>query len=58
MLDEFIFQIQIATVTADGPSVSAPYELTEDWSVGDIKYGGDIKHANYPLPSTGRPVIQ
>jgi len=31
-------RVQLATITAEGPFVSKPYELSTDWSVGEIKY--------------------
>jgi len=40
-------RIQIATVTAEGTWISEPYELSTDWSVGEIQYGPKIKVAPY-----------
>jgi len=36
-------RIQIATITAEGAFISDPYELSTDWSVGEITYGPEIK---------------
>jgi len=33
-------RIQLATITEQGASVSQPYELETDWSVGEILYSG------------------
>jgi len=49
-------RIQIATITAEGPWISDPYSLSEDWSVGDIQYGKDIKHSPYVF-SSENPLI-
>jgi len=41
-----INRIQVATVTAAGTSISEPYELQTDWSVGEIVYKGfNIRNA-------------
>jgi 20S proteasome subunit beta 7 len=37
---------QVATVTAEGPFVSEPYELKTDWSLGNIIYPG-VKNVAY-----------
>lgn len=44
------YRIQLATVTAEGATVSAPYELATDWSVGKIFYDPSIK--NTPILPT------
>jgi len=33
-----INKVQLATITAEGPWISEPYELSTDWSSGEIKY--------------------
>lgn len=40
-------RIQIATISAEGPQISEPYELTTDWDVGVIKYGPDYKQTDF-----------
>jgi hypothetical protein len=40
-------QIQIATITAKGPVIEEPYELTTDWSAGFFKYPQDVKIGSY-----------
>jgi 20S proteasome subunit beta 7 len=36
-------KIQIATITAEGVTISKPFELTTDWSVGNIEYENNVK---------------
>jgi len=41
-------RVQIATVTARGVEISAPYDLKTDWDCGKILYSGfNIKNTNY-----------
>jgi len=47
-------RIQIATANANGTTISAPYELTTDWDVGTIKYGGDIKNSPFVFNDNNR----
>jgi len=44
-------RIQIATITANGPFISEPYELSSDWDVGTIIYGDGVKNSNFDLNS-------
>jgi len=40
-------RIQIATISAEGPAISEPFELQTNWDVGIIKYGGDVKNSDF-----------
>jgi 20S proteasome subunit beta 7 len=41
-------RVQIATVSARGVQISAPYDLKTDWDVGHILYPGyNVKNTNY-----------
>lgn len=41
-------RVQIATVSARGVEISAPYDLKTDWDCGHILYSGfNIKNTNY-----------
>jgi len=42
-------RVQIATATAEGVTISEPYELTTNWDVGVIKYGDDVKNSDFVL---------
>jgi len=44
-------RIQIATITAEGSWISEPYQLSEDWSVGTIKYDSSVKQTEYVFDS-------
>jgi len=40
-------RVQYATITAAGPEISEPYELDNNWDVGIIQYGKEIKTSPY-----------
>jgi len=50
-------KIQIATIDANGPSISEPYELATNWDVGQIQYGDGIKNSTFTFTDNNR-VIQ
>jgi len=50
-------RIQIATIDATGPTISAPYELATNWDVGFIKYGPQIKQTNFIIDENNK-IIQ
>jgi len=50
-------KIQIATIDANGPSISEPYELATNWDVGIIEYGGHIKNSSFVFDEASK-VIQ
>jgi len=50
-------KIQIATIDANGASISEPYELATNWDVGIIKYGPHIKQTDFVFDDNNR-VIQ
>ena len=39
-------QYQVATITAEGPFISEPYELATNWNLGVITYQG-VKNVAY-----------
>jgi len=51
-----INRVQIATITAEGPVISEPYELQTDWDVGVIQYGGDVKNSNFIFNDNNRKI--
>jgi len=42
-------RVQIATISAEGPLISEPYELKTDWDCGTIRYGGDVKNSDFVI---------